>query len=181
MFRLTYKDDGSEHGDLCLECGEHVSRGDSYFLALDRLVEPKSTTPDKVRHVLRLMFSHWIDVVREGAAEPVYLLVELFDQCTRWIEVHPVNDQVELRLGWSTREGYALIPSRDAVHRCAPEGFEAEVDHPECVMEKSDLIRAIERCRGMLDIQACSTTDPTSILEHYRGAYGSQLLVAAVA
>lgn len=180
MFRLTYKDDGTEHEDLVLECGTHVSRGDSYYLALDRVIDAKITSAAKVRHVLRVMFSHWLDVLREGGAEPVYLLMELSDQCTRWLEVSSSGAQVELRLGWSTKEGYALIPSRDAVHRVAPIDFESDAQ-PTCLMQRKEMIRAVERCQRMLDIQECSETDPTSILEHFRGAYGSQLLVAAVA
>lgn len=181
MFRLTYRDDGTEHGDLFLKCGVHESRGDSYYVALDRVVDPKATTPQKVRHVLRVVFSHWLDALRQGSAEPVYLLAELFDQCSRWIEVHSDHEHVDLYLGWATREGHRLIPSRDAVHHLPPDGFVAEEEIPTYRVLRSELIRDIERCRGMLDIQDCSETDPTSILEHYRGAYGTQLLVAAVA
>lgn len=181
MFRLTYKDDGTEHGDLVLECGSHFSRGDSYFFSLDRIIEPKETCAAKVRHVLRVIFSHWLDVLHEGAQDPVYFLAELSDQCSRWIQVKPSQQNVELRVGWSTREGYGLIPSRDAVHRMAPSDFTCESEDASWTMPRQDLIRAVDRCRRMLDIQECSETDPTSILEHYRGAYGSQLLVAAVA
>ncbi|MEZ5940182.1 MAG: methyltransferase [Planctomycetaceae bacterium] len=180
MLRLIFKDDGSEHEDLLLQFGEELKRGDSYYLALDRAIDPKDSSPRKVRVVLRAMFTAWLKALEVLPSERLYLLVDVSDQSTTWIEVTPKNEKLKLKLGWSTREGFSVTPSKDAVCHSTPDDFTAVTGVDKLKMSHEDLCDSIERCRRMLDVQECSESDPTSILEHYRGAYGSQLLVAAV-
>jgi predicted O-methyltransferase YrrM len=69
----------------------------------------------------------------------------------------------------------------DALRETAPPEFQPAPDFPSLTLNRGELIQSLQDSLSKLLIHQTAKTDPTPLLEHYRGCYGTQLLVAAVA
>ena len=177
MLRLTYDDNGTSHDDITLQVGDFVSVSDSYYLlqCMDEEIPPQIRT----RTCLAQMMAAWAKGVFESVSE-VYLLAELHDEFTRWIRCDRNNDEFSVQLGWSTEAGHDLPPVRSAVRKEPPADWQ-ECDNSEPFKLSLQELLSFGSSMETLHAQEIPNYDPTPIFEHFRGAYGTQLLTAAVA
>jgi hypothetical protein len=178
MLRFVFDNTGSQHDDLILQLDSFLKRGNSYYLALDRKLDKDDESPAKVRKVVRSMLAQWHQAILAAGTENLYLLAHLDDESTTWLMVTFKSDDVVVKVMWSTLEGYRIWPSQDAARTSEPPNL-APVTRGK-KMSRQTILDDISRCLRMLSSQDQPVTDPTPIFEHYRGAYGTQLLTAAV-
>ena len=181
MLRLTFDDQGTQHSDLLLECGDYVRHVDSYFFALDPAVRHQSEAR-RVRASLEQLLDQWLVAVREvRPGQSVFLPFEFADEYTGWIRVTVEGDRVRCRPGWSAIPGHAVSPSRIAPHLSNVADFDPIPDAEDMIVSQIALAEAIELNRAdVIDLHPPSI-DPTPIFELFRGSYATELLTAAVA
>ncbi len=179
MFRITYNDNGTNHDDITFQFGNAVSLSDSYYLILD-LQTVGQSDPEKARATLTLMLDSWRLAI-ENSVKTCYLLIELQDQATKWIQCEAIDNSYLLTPGWSSLEGHAVRPGTDAIRMYAPHEFEIIEQLDTVLLSHTEFCHAINQSLRMLKAQQQPVTDPTPIFEHFRGAYATQLLTAAVA
>ncbi len=177
MLRLTYDDNGSTHQDITLQIGDFLSVSDSYYFLLE--MDEELPAAVRVRTCLSQMLTAWATEISE-ATETTYLLAELHDEFSRWIRCVPLNDGFEVQLGWSTEAGHDLNSLRDATRTSPPADWQ-ECSGSEPVIQTRQEILRFGGSMESLHVQTEPLFDPTPIFEHFRGAYGTQLLTAAVA
>lgn len=176
MLRITYDDNGTSHQDVTLQVGEDITVSDSYYLL--EATDEELPGPIRVRTCLAQMMSAWARGIA-GCGDSVYLLAELHDEFSRWVRCVRRGENFEIQLGWSTESGHDLDPVRSAVREAAP------VEWQECPASSPTTLALQELLTfgGSLETLAAQEMpnfDPTLIFEHFRGAYGTQLLTAAV-
>ena len=181
MLRLTFDDQGTQHGDLLLECGDYARHVDSYFFGLDPVVQDQPE-PRRVRVSLELLLDQWLVAVRDATpGQSVFLPFEFADEYTGWIRVTVEGDRVRCRPGWSAIPGHAVYPSQIGPHLSHVADFDPIPDAEDLVISQVALIEAIELNRlDVIDLHP-PAIDPTPIFEQFRGSYGTELLTAAVA
>ncbi len=181
MLRLTFDDQGTQHGDILLECGDYARHVDSYYFGLDPAVRDQPEGR-RVRASLEQLLDQWLVAVRDAAPDQsVFLPFEFADEYTGWLRVTVEGDRVRCRPGWSAIPGHAVYPSRIGPHLANVADFDPIPDAEDLVVSQVALVEAIELNRGdVIDLHPPSI-DPTPIFELFRGSYGTELLTAAVA
>ncbi len=176
MLKLTYDDNGTTHQDITLQIGDFLSVSDSYFLLLE--MDEELPAAVRVRTCLSQMITAWATAISE-ATETTYLLAELHDEFSRWIRCIPVEHGFEVQLGWSTEAGHDLDPLRDATRITSPADWQECPDSEPVGLSLQELLH-FGGSMECLHVQTEPLFDPTPIFEYFRGAYGTQLLTAAV-
>lgn len=182
MLRLTFDDNGTSHGDLRLQFGKFARTGDSYYLGLDTGIEPADDSrPAKIQAVLRHLLEQWSERLRHLAdEETTYLPFEFSDEYTGWLRCRRLGENIQVDIGWSMLPGYEVRPSEFHAHPFRVPDFDPIPDAGEQEVPLAELLADIAANRtDVVDLHP-PVTDPTSIFEHYRGSYGSELLTAAV-
>ena len=181
MLRLTFDDQGTQHGDLLLECGDYARHVDSYYFGLDPAVRDQPETR-RVRASLEQLLDQWLVAVREAAPDQsVFLPFEFADEYTGWLRVTVEGDRVRCRPGWSAIPGHTVYPSKIGHHLSNVADFDPIPDAEDLVISQVALVEAIELNRAdVIDLHP-PAIDPTPIFELFRGSYGTELLTAAVA
>ncbi len=181
MLRLTFDDQGTQHGDLLLECGDYARHVDSYFFGLDPAMKH---LPEKwrVRTALEQLLDQWLAAVQGATSgQSVFLPFEFADEYSGWLRVTVEGDRVRCRPGWSAIPGHAVYPSRIGPHLSNVADFDPIPDAEDLVVSQVALCESIELNRAdVIDLHPPSI-DPTPIFELFRGSYGTELLTAAVA
>lgn len=181
MLRLTFDDQGTQQGDILLECGEYVRHVDSYFFSLDPAVRdfPES---QRIRVSLEKLLDQWLTAVQNAQpGHSVFLPFEFADEYTGWLRVTIEGDRARCRPGWSAIPGHTIFPSNISRYLAKVSDFDPIPDAEDLVVSQVALAEAIELNRlDVIDLHP-PAIDPTPIFEHFRGAYGTELLTAAVA
>ena len=181
MLRLTFDDQGTQQGDILLECGEYVRHVDSYFFALDPAVRelPES---QRIRFSLEKLLDQWLTVVQNALpGQSVFLPFEFADEYTGWLRVTIEGDRARCRPGWSAIPGHTVHPSNISRFQSKVSDFDPIPDAEDLVVSQVALAEAIELNRlDVIDLHP-PAIDPTVIFEYFRGSYGTDLLTAAVA
>ncbi len=177
MLRITYDDNGTSHDDITIQLGDFVSVCDSYYLLQDS--DEDVPAPLRARTSLSQMMSAWA-VGLSDCSETCYLLTELHDEFSRWIQCRRTGDDFLLRYGWSTEAGHDLHPIHSAVRTSSPADWQECEDADTLTISLVDLL-SFGGSMEAFNAQEIPLFDPTLIFEHFRGAYGTQLLTAAVA
>lgn len=177
MIRLTYDDNGTAHQDIILQVGDFISVADSYFflLAFDEEIPPAI----RARTCLSQVMSLWCSAI-SACQNRCFLLAELHDEFSRWICCERQGDNFTVQLGWSTEAGHDLHPIHSAIRLEAPADWQECDDSLPLSGSLQDLL-FLGGSLQALQAQAIPHFDPTLIFEHFRGAYGTQLLTAATA
>ncbi len=140
LVSLTCEPNRSGHQDLVLRLGSQVFRSDTYYYALDKAAGKRENPLPS----LRAMLGQWRQVVSSAVDGDVFHLPHDFsDQGSVWIEGTVKGDQIQLRLGTSTTEGWSFYPSSFLSDGVVPAGFERLGDAC-CEIGRSDLIGDIE-------------------------------------
>ncbi|MEZ6056304.1 MAG: methyltransferase [Planctomycetaceae bacterium] len=184
MLKFTLSDNGSAHDDMLLQLGTFRQRCDSYFLRVDRHVSPQDESFDKARRVLMQLLQGWRELVADTAhGTPFYLPFDFSDQSTGWIRCTPDRRDLVLQAGTSQIEGWSIPPSQIDSEPWSVPDFVPAADSSPLRAPRSVWLRAIDACidRAAGNPVPRPFVDPTSIFEHFRGSYGSELLTAAVA
>lgn len=177
MLRITYDDNGTSHDDITIQLGEYVSVCDSYYLLQDS--DEDVPGPMRVRTSLAQMMSAWAVGLSE-CTRTCYLLTELHDEFSRWIRCRRTEDDYLVQYGWSTEAGHDLYPIRSAVRTSPPADWQECEDAEAVTVSLVDLL-SFGGSMEAFNAQEIPLFEPTLIFEHFRGAYGTQLLTAAVA
>lgn len=177
MLRITYDDNGTSHDDITIQLGEFVSVCDSYYLHQES--DEDVPAPLKVRAALSQLMAAWT-VGLSDCTETCYLLCELHDEFSRWIRCDRTEDAFLVQYGWSIEAGHDLHPLLSAVRSSPP------ADWQECEGADAVTISIVDLLSfggsfESFSAQEIPLFDPTQIFEQFRGAYGTQLLTAAVA
>lgn len=176
MIRITYDDNGTSHDDITLQLGDFVSVSDSYYLI--QSMDEEIPHPVRTRTCLKQMISAWSASLLECDTE-LFLLAELHDEFTRWLHCARQGNRFSVQLGWSTEAGHDLSPLNSAVRSQPPADWQESGECLPVEFEFQDLV-AFGGSAKALKAQDIPGFDPTPIFEHFRGAYGTQLLTAAV-
>ncbi len=181
MLRLTFDDQGTQRGDILLECGEYVRHVDSYYFALDPAVQDQPEG-QRIRASLERLLDQWLLAVQHAQpGQSVFLPFEFADEYTGWLRVSVEGDRVRCRPGWSAIAGHAVCPSNIGSHAVHVSDFDPIPDAEDLVVSQVALAEAIELNRlDVIDLHP-PALDPTPIFEHFRGSYGTEILTAAVA
>lgn len=181
MLRLTFDDQGTQHGDLLLECGDYVRHVDSYYFALDPSVKELPEL-NRIRASLERLLDQWLVAVHDAQpGQSVFLPFEFADEYTGWLRVTVEEDGVRCRPGWSAIPGHAVAPSSFGQHLPHVSDFDPIPDSDDLVVSQVALYEAIELNRAdVVDLHPPSI-DPTPVFEHFRGSYGTEILTVAVA
>ncbi len=179
MLRITYDDNGASHDDITIQLGGFVSISDSYYLLQDS--DEDVPAPLRVRTSLSQMMSAWAEALSE-CSDTCYILTELHDEFSRWIQCSRLGteDEFLVQYGWSTEAGHDLHPIRSAVRTSSPADWQECDDAKAVTVSLIDLL-SFGGSMEAFNAQEVPLFDPTLIFEHFRGAYGTQLLTAAVA
>jgi len=112
-FSPTFADDRSRHDDVVLILGDHRDVCDSYYFAIDHTFMPSREDGQKVRIVLTVLLERWIEAITSSpTGHTVFLPYDFSDQYTGCIQCERVTDtDLHLTLGYSKREGWAVMPS----------------------------------------------------------------------
>ena len=109
---IRFEDDGTLHNDLLVAVGGTERRCDTYYFALDQGVEPDREDAEKIRRVIARLLQQWIDALRlQREGEVVFLPFELSDEYTGCLECRRAGESVNVRLGWSRRQGWSFRAS----------------------------------------------------------------------
>jgi len=181
MLRLTFDDQGTQRGDILLECGEYVRHVDSYYFSLDPAVQDRPEE-QRIRASLERLLDQWLTAVQNArTGQTIFLPFEFSDEYTGWLRITVEGDRVRCRPGWSAIPGHAVSPSNISLHQANVSDFDPIPDAEDLVVSRVALAEAIELNRqDVIDLHP-PALDPTSIFEHFRGSYGTELLTAAVA
>jgi len=181
MLRLTFDDQGTQRGDILLECGEYVRHVDSYYFALDPAVQDRPED-QRIRASLERLLDQWLTAVQNATpGQSVFLPFEFADEYSGWLRVTVEGDRVRCRPGWSAIPGHAVYPSNISQNHANVSDFDPIPDAEDLVVSQVALAEAIELNRlDVIDLHP-PALDPTPIFEHFRGSYGTELLTAAVA
>ncbi|MGD8237689.1 MAG: hypothetical protein PVH68_04010 [Armatimonadota bacterium] len=143
---IRFEDDGTLHKDLFVALGGMERRCDTYYFAIDREMEPDREDVGKVRRVLTRLLEQWIDALRNQRKRQVlFLPFDFSDQCTGCFECRRTGDAVQIRMGWSNREGWSFCPSDISDYVRSVRDFEPYENHP-TPFARDVLIRSIEQC-----------------------------------
>ena len=181
MLRLTFDDQGTQRGDILLECGEYVRHVDSYYFALDPAVQDRPQD-QRIRTSLERLLDQWLTALQHATpGQSVFLPFEFADEYTGWLRVTVEGGRVCCRPGWSAIPGHAVYPSNFSQYQAHVSDFDPIPDAEDLVVSLVALSEAIELNRlDVIDLHP-PALDPTPIFEHFRGSYGTELLTAAVA
>jgi ubiquinone/menaquinone biosynthesis C-methylase UbiE len=181
MFRLTFDDHGSGHDDLLLTFGEHRLRADSYYLALDKNIQPDSESPEKVREVLRTLLHQWREAVAEcPSGSDVFLPFDFSDESTSWLRCRVGTDGCELQPGSSYVAGWSFSPTDWSQFRSAVPGFGPDGSLDPIKIAKDRVLASIDASISGLTDMSPPPDDPSPLFELFRGSYATELLTAAV-
>ena len=148
MLRLTFDDQGTQHGDILLECGDYARHVDSYFFGLDPAVRELPGVR-RVRASLEQLLDQWLVAVRDAAPDQsVFLPFEFADEYTGWLRVTVEGDRVRCRPGWSAIPGHAVYPSKIELHVSNVADFDPIPDAEDLVVSQVALCEAIELNRA---------------------------------
>lgn len=149
---LNLELDGTAHDDVVLVLAGVSYRCDSYYFALDQCVDPDREDDVKVRAVVRRLLEQWRQAV--ASLEPgefTYLPYDFSDQCTAWLRCHRISGTKRLAIvhGWSSLEGWSIVPSELGDAMKAVQGFQA--DTSALSTEVDDVLEAIDDSLLRLD------------------------------
>jgi hypothetical protein len=139
---LRYKDDGTEHDDLCLCFAGQTQVCDSYYFAIDRGMRPDEESPAKVKAVLHRLLEQWLTTVAnlpEGGT--AFLPYDFSDQGTGWLRCERAGNEIVMSQGWSKVPGHSVFPSTVGDYLSNLPDF--HVDGPTTKSSREDLQQAI--------------------------------------
>ena len=112
MIRLEFEDNDRCHDDLVLRYPGGEFRGDTYYLALDKMLAPDDESLAKIRAVLTRLLRHWHQLVRDaGESDSVLLPFALFDEGTQAIRCTCKDELVDLEIADCAVLGHTFCPS----------------------------------------------------------------------
>jgi hypothetical protein len=116
---ISYTNTEKEHDDIVVQFGATSFTCDSYYFLIDEAFSDQPTTEAKVQAAIAWLVQQWINHVERGAQNQLFLPFDFSDQYTRCLECILDRNHISLRVGWSTVEGWAVLPSNivDYVHR----------------------------------------------------------------
>jgi hypothetical protein len=135
--------DRSDHRDLLLRLGTYRHTCDSYYLAID----DSPTAGRTIEENLARLLDQWVHQLQHlTPGDAAFLPFDFSDQCTAWLRVDYAGaDHVVVQAGWSSLEGWAIMPSNFAAV-AAPDDFKPVANAAiECHL--SDLIATLQRNR----------------------------------
>ncbi|MFG0295539.1 MAG: methyltransferase [Maioricimonas sp. JB045] len=181
MLQITYDETATGGGEIELRLGDARLSADAYYLALDRGCQPETRSPAKVRAVLASLLGQWRQQIASASAgDVVDLPFEFTDEYIGCLRCQVEKDDVVITPGWLMTPGSTVVPSR-AIGTLPAADWEPRDDAAALQFSRDILLKEIRRNQGMLMQVDSPRTDPTSIFELFRGSYGTELLVAAVA
>jgi hypothetical protein len=141
------------HDDLMLYLnGKPEGPFDTYYLALDETFDREALGAEAVRAVLRRLLEQWVDAL--GAAEDgdvLFLPYDFWDEGIGVLRCRMRGKEVEVTPGWTSREGWAIVPSDvsgliHSVEDFKPDrgGTRFSVDRDRLVSDLEDNIREVE-------------------------------------
>lgn len=109
---IQFRDNDTARDDLHVWIEGYSRTTDSYYLALDDGMIVGKESADKVRRVLVHLLQRWIEALTQATpTRPVYLPFDFSDQYTGCFQCRPDGEFIDIVPGWSSREGWSLLPS----------------------------------------------------------------------
>ncbi|QDU39297.1 Demethylspheroidene O-methyltransferase [Maioricimonas rarisocia] len=181
MLQITYDESATGGGEITLQLAGAALKADAYFLALDSGCQPDSRSPTKVRAVLASLLGQWHELIASASAvDVVDLPFEFADEYIGCLRCQVGRDKVVITPGWLMTAGSTVVPSR-ACDTLPGADWEPQDDAAAVTVPRAELLNEIRRNQRMFSDTDSPRTDPTPIFEHFRGSYGTEMLVAAVA
>jgi len=184
MLKLTYHPQETPHEDIELRLGGFQQRCDSYYLQLDKNVDPGDESQAKVRKVLVALLESWRERLADWSlTNPFYLPFGFWDQSSGWLRCSPNGKQLTIDAGESKVEGWSFMPSDGGREMYSLPDFDPYEECHSVTATRGVWLRAIQASLDeLLHVRVPHPTfDPTPLFEHFRGSYGTELLTAAVA
>ncbi len=109
---LEFRDNNTLHNDLIFNFDGQIIECDSYYFALDRLIEPEKEDSNKIKKVLTKLLEQWqLYVSRSKSGEIIFLPFDFSDEYTGCLKCEFQNSEVCTTVGYLGFEGWILFPS----------------------------------------------------------------------
>lgn len=157
---VQFRDNDTSHDDLHVWVEGYSCATDSYYFALDSSILAGDESADKVRHVLIQLLQRWIEALMQATpTRPVYLPFDFSDQYTGCFQCSLDGDFFEIVSGWSSREGWSLLPSNPGDYFSGVTAFKSYPAAP-VRLPKAELLRRIRESITDAESQLSSAHDP---------------------
>lgn len=109
---FEFQNNNTLHNDLTFNFDGQTIQCDSYYFALDKLVEPDKEDSNKIKTVMKKLLEQWqLYVSRAKSGEIIFLPFDFSDEYIGCLRGKFQNSEVHLTVGYLEFEGWNLFPS----------------------------------------------------------------------